>query len=159
MQTQTAFTPQYIQTAETNNFSIGDLNGLKNKTVELLSKKNGLLSYALGQSKDWTVKNETLFMIAKSAFDISLLQKHIDILRDTVEQLTGTKYRIAIKEFIPPEQNITEEEKKETAEKHPELILMIEDIFMGKVVEKKKSVFATDENDTAESFTAENEVV
>ncbi len=159
VQTQTAFTPQYIQTAETNNFSIGDLNGLKNKTVELLSKKNGLLSSALGQSKDWTVKNETLFMIAKSAFDISLLQKHIDILRDTVEQLTGTKYRIAIKEFIPPEQNITEEEKKETAEKHPELILMIEDIFMGKVVEKKKSVFATNENDTAESFTAENEVV
>ena len=108
----------------------------------MLSKQYGLLASAIGQSCDWSVKNETLFIIAKSAFNVSLLQKHSDILQSTVSQLTGHTFKIAIKEFVQ-----TEKDEAEKIEKEPKKILLIKDIFMGKIVEKKavESVVIEDE--------------
>ncbi|WP_252722814.1 DNA polymerase III subunit gamma/tau [Treponema pedis] len=112
-----------------------ELEEIKKRAAEILSKQYGLLASAVGQSREWTLKNENLFIIAKSAFDVSLLQKHSEILRNTVTELMGLNCKIVIKEFIPPEKN--EKEPLPEEKKHPYKILMIEDIFMGKVVEKK----------------------
>ena len=122
-----------------------DFENIKKNATEILSKQYGLLASAIGQSCDWSIKNETLFIIAKSAFNVSLLQKHSDILQSTVSQLTGHTFKIAIKEFVQTEK--TEKDEAEKIEKEPKKILLIKDIFMGKIVEKKavESVVIEDE--------------
>ena len=72
-------------------------------------------------------------MFARSTFDFSLIQKQKDSIAGALFDITGKKFKLIIKEYIPPEVDTVKEEEI----KEPEKIRMILDVFMGKIVDHK----------------------
>ncbi|UTC66358.1 MULTISPECIES: DNA polymerase III subunit gamma/tau [unclassified Treponema] len=134
-----------LQTARIieNNFTV---ENLKEPLIEILSEKSGILSSAVGQSKDWLLKEDSLTLFVRSSFDLTLIQKQKDIVAESIFEITGKKLKLIVKEYIPPQ---TENKTEETA-KEPEKIRTIADVFMGKIVECKNLVSEIEEGDENE---------
>nr|WP_253678119.1 hypothetical protein [Treponema sp. OMZ 788] len=135
-----------LQTARNveNNFS--NVENLKEPLLEALLEKSGILSSAVGQSKDWLLKEDSLTLFARSSFDYTLIQKQKDTVTACMFEITGKRYKLIVKEYIPPEP----ENKVEDTVKESEKIRTITDVFMGKVVECKNLVSETEEGDENE---------
>ena len=138
---------QTVRSTEKLNFD--NLEEIKQRLTENLSKKYGLLSSAVGQSMNWEFKNEALTITAKTSFDISLFDKQLSVLRDSIEDITGLRINIILKEYIEPQKT---DEEKENSE--PLKIRTITDVFMGKIVEKKIAVsdVFNNEDENSETF-------
>lgn len=122
-----------LQTARNLEKSFNTVEELKEPLIEALLEKSGILSSAVGQSKDWVLKDDSLTLFARSTFDFSLIQKQKDSIAGALFDITGKKFKLIIKEYIPPEVDTVKEEEI----KEPEKIRMILDVFMGKIVDHK----------------------
>lgn len=122
-----------LQTARNVENAFNTVEELKEPLIEALLEKSGILSSAVGQSKDWVLKDNCLTLFARSTFDFSLIQKQKDSIAGALFDITGKKFKLIIKEYIPPEVDTVKEEEI----KEPEKIRMILDVFMGKIVDHK----------------------
>ncbi|UTY29355.1 DNA polymerase III subunit gamma/tau [Treponema putidum] len=122
-----------LQAARSVENSFNSVEDLKEPLIEALLEKSGILSSAVGQSKDWVLKDDSLTLFTRSAFDFSLIQKQKDSIVESIFDITGKKFKLIIKEYIPPEVDTVKEEEI----KEPEKIRMILDVFMGKIVDHK----------------------
>ena len=122
-----------LQTARNVENAFNTVEELKEPLIEALLEKSGILSSAVGQSKDWVLKDDSLTLFARSTFDFSLIQKQKDSIAGALFDITGKKFKLIIKEYIPPEVDTVKEEEI----KEPEKIRMILDVFMGKIVDHK----------------------
>ena len=104
------------------------------------------MSSAVGQSKDWVLKDDSLTLFTRSAFDFSLIQKQKDSIVESIFDITGKRFKLIIKEYIPPQP----ENKVEEPVKEPEKIRTITDVFMGKVVECKNLISENEEGEENE---------
>ncbi|UTC74538.1 DNA polymerase III subunit gamma/tau [Treponema sp. OMZ 792] len=132
-----------LQTARIVENNFNTVEDLKEPLIEALLEKSGILSSAVGQSKDWLLKEDSLTLFARSSFDYTLIQKQKDTVIDSIFEITGKRFKLIIKEYIPPQP----ENKVEETVKEPEKIRTITDVFMGKVVECKNLVSETEEGD------------
>ncbi|UTC62203.1 DNA polymerase III subunit gamma/tau [Treponema sp. OMZ 787] len=135
-----------LQTARNVENNFNNVENLKEPLLEALLEKSGILSSAVGQSKDWLLKEDSLTLFARSSFDYTLIQKQKDTVTACMFEITGKRYKLIVKEYIPPEP----ENKVEDTVKEPEKIRTITDVFMGKVVECKNLVSETEEGDENE---------
>ncbi len=116
----------------TYNYKLDDIQAFKEDLVKYLSKKNALISSALAQTKNWEIKDNSLFIFVKSSFDLSLLQKQLNILQKAVFEISSKQFKIVIEEILPEtESNLAENEEKE-----PDFIEFLLDLFNGKIVAK-----------------------
>ncbi|AIN93109.1 DNA polymerase III subunit gamma/tau [Treponema putidum] len=135
-----------LQAARSVENSFNSVEDLKEPLIEALLEKSGILSSAVGQSKDWVLKDDSLTLFTRSAFDFSLIQKQKDSIVESIFDITGKRFKLIIKEYIPPQP----ENKVEEPVKEPEKIRTITDVFMGKVVECKNLVSETEEGEENE---------
>lgn len=130
-----------LQTVRSVENAFNNVEELKEPLIEALLEKSGILSSAVGQSKDWILKEDSLTLFARSSFDYTLIQKQKDTVIDSISEITGKKIKLILKEYIPPQP----ENKVEETVKEPEKIRTITDVFMGKVVECKNLISESEE--------------
>ena len=130
-----------LQTVRSVENAFNNVEELKEPLIEALLEKSGILSSAVGQSKDWILKEDSLTLFARSSFDYTLIQKQKDTVIDSIFEITGKKIKLILKEYIPPQP----ENKVEETVKEPEKIRTITDVFMGKVVECKNLISESEE--------------
>ena len=135
-----------LQTARSLENAFNTVEELKEPLIEALLEKGGILSSAVGQSKDWVLKDDSLTLFARSSFDYTLIQKQKDTVIDSIFEITGKKFKLILKEYIPPQP----ENKVEETVKEPEKIRTITDVFMGKIVECKNLISETEEGEENE---------
>ena len=135
-----------LQTARSLENAFNTVEELKEPLIEALLEKGGILSSAVGQSKDWVLKDDSLTLFARSSFDYTLIQKQKDTVIDSIFEITGKRFKLILKEYIPPEA----ENKIEETVKEPEKIRTITDVFMGKIVECKNLISETEEGEENE---------
>ena len=135
-----------LQTARSVENAFNTVEELKEPLIEALLEKGGILSSAVGQSKDWILKEDSLTLFARSSFDYTLIQKQKDTVIDSIFEITGKKFKLILKEYIPPQP----ENKVEETVKEPEKIRTITDVFMGKIVECKNLISETEEGEENE---------
>ena len=135
-----------LQTARSLENAFNTVEELKEPLIEALLEKGGILSSAVGQSKDWVLKDDSLTLFARSSFDYTLIQKQKDTVIDSIFEITGKKIKLILKEYIPPQP----ENKVEETVKEPEKIRTITDVFMGKIVECKNLISETEEGEENE---------
>lgn len=135
-----------LQTARSLENAFNTVEELKEPLIEALLEKGGILSSAVGQSKDWVLKDDSLTLFARSSFDYTLIQKQKDTVIDSIFEITGKKFKLILKEYIPPEP----EDKIEETVKESEKIRTITDVFMGKIVECKNLISETEEGEENE---------
>ena len=141
-----------IQTARSVENTFNTVEELKEPLIEALLEKGGILSSAVGQSKDWVLKDDSLTLFARSSFDYTLIQKQKDTVIDSIFEITGKRFKLILKEYIPPQpENKVEETVKET-----EKIRTITDVFMGKIVECKNLISETEEGEENEVQNVQN---
>lgn len=141
-----------LQTARSVENTFNTVEELKEPLIEALLEKGGILSSAVGQSKDWVLKDDSLTLFARSSFDYTLIQKQKDTVIDSIFEITGKKFKLILKEYIPPEA----ENKIEETVKEPEKIRTITDVFMGKIVECKNLISETEEGEENEVQNVQN---
>ena len=141
-----------LQTARSVENTFNTVEELKEPLIEALLEKGGILSSAVGQSKDWVLKDDSLTLFARSSFDYTLIQKQKDTVIDSIFEITGKRFKLILKEYIPPEP----EDKIEETVKESEKIRTITDVFMGKVVECKNLILETDEGEENEAQNVQN---
>lgn len=141
-----------LQTARSVENTFNTVEELKEPLIEALLEKGGILSSAVGQSKDWVLKDDSLTLFARSSFDYTLIQKQKDTVIDSIFEITGKRFKLILKEYIPPEP----EDKVDETIKEPEKIRTITDVFMGKVVECKNLILETDEGEENEAQNVQN---
>lgn len=122
-----------LQTVRSVENAFNTVEELKELLIEALLEKGGILSSAVGQSKDWILKEDSLTLFARSSFDYTLIQKQKDTVIDSIFEITGKRFKLILKEYIPPQI----EEKTEDLVTEPEKIRIITDLFMGKIIECK----------------------
>lgn len=98
------------------------------------------------------MKDDSLTLFARSSFDYTLIQKQKDTVIDSIFEITGKKFKLILKEYIPPEA----ENKIEETVKEPEKIRTITDVFMGKIVECKNLISETEEGEENEVQNVQN---
>ena len=135
-----------IQTARSVENTFNTVEELKEPLIEALLEKGGILSSAVGQSKDWVLKDDSLTLFARSSFDYTLIQKQKDTVIDSIFEITGKRFKFILKEYIPPES----EDKVDETIKEPEKIRTITDVFMGKIVECKNLISETEDGEENE---------
>ena len=135
-----------LQTARSVENAFNTVEELKEPLIEALLEKGGILSSAVGQSKDWVLKDDSLTLFARSSFDYTLIQKQKDTVINSIFEITGKKFKLILKEYIPPEP----EDKIEETVKESEKIRTITDVFMGKIVECKNLISETEEGEENE---------
>ena len=135
-----------LQTARSVENAFNTVEELKEPLIEALLEKGGILSSAVGQSKDWVLKDDSLTLFARSSFDYTLIQKQKDTVIDSIFEITGKRFKLILKEYIPPEP----EDKIEETVKESEKIRTITDVFMGKIVECKNLISETEEGEENE---------
>ena len=135
-----------LQTARSLENAFNTVEELKEPLIEALLEKGGILSSAVGQSKDWVLKDDSLTLFARSSFDYTLIQKQKDTVIDSIFEITGKRFKLILKEYIPPEP----EDKIEETVKESEKIRTITDVFMGKIVECKNLISETEEGEENE---------
>ena len=135
-----------LQTARSLENAFNTVEELKEPLIEALLEKGGILSSAVGQSKDWILKEDSLTLFARSSFDYTLIQKQKDTVIDSIFEITGKRFKLILKEYIPPEP----EDKIEETVKESEKIRTITDVFMGKIVECKNLISETEEGEENE---------
>ena len=135
-----------LQTARSLENAFNTVEELKEPLIEALLEKGGILSSAVGQSKDWILKEDSLTLFARSSFDYTLIQKQKDTVIDSIFEITGKRFKLILKEYIPPQP----ENKVEETVKEPEKIRTITDVFMGKIVECKNLISETEEGEENE---------
>ncbi|UTC83378.1 DNA polymerase III subunit gamma/tau [Treponema denticola] len=135
-----------LQTVRSVENAFNNVEELKEPLIEALLEKSGILSSAVGQSKDWILKEDSLTLFARSSFDYTLIQKQKDTVIDSIFEITGKKIKLILKEYIPPQP----ENKVEETVKEPEKIRTITDVFMGKIVECKNLISETEEGEENE---------
>ncbi|EMB28273.1 DNA polymerase III subunit gamma/tau [Treponema denticola] len=141
-----------LQTVRSVENAFNTVEELKEPLIEALLEKGGILSSAVGQSKDWILKEDSLTLFARSSFDYTLIQKQKDTVIDSIFEITGKKFKLILKEYIPPQP----ENKIEETVKEPEKIRTITDVFMGKVVECKTLISETEEREENEVQNVQN---
>ena len=141
-----------LQTVRSVENAFNTVEELKEPLIEALLEKGGILSSAVGQSKDWILKEDSLTLFARSSFDYTLIQKQKDTVIDSIFEITGKKFKLILKEYIPPEA----ENKIEETVKEPEKIRTITDVFMGKIVECKNLISETEEGEENEVQNVQN---
>ena len=141
-----------LQTVRSVENAFNNVEELKEPLIEALLEKSGILSSAVGQSKDWILKEDSLTLFARSSFDYTLIQKQKDTVIDSISEITGKKIKLILKEYIPPQP----ENKVEETVKEPEKIRTITDVFMGKIVECKNLVSESEEGEENEVQNAQN---
>ncbi|UTY26766.1 DNA polymerase III subunit gamma/tau [Treponema denticola] len=135
-----------LQTVRSVENAFNNVEELKEPLIEALLEKSGILSSAVGQSKDWILKEDSLTLFARSSFDYTLIQKQKDTVIDSIFEITGKRFKLILKEYIPPQP----ENKVEETVKEPEKIRTITDVFMGKIVECKNLISETEEGEENE---------
>ena len=135
-----------LQTARSLENAFNTVEELKEPLIEALLEKGGILSSAVGQSKDWVLKDDSLTLFARSSFDYTLIQKQKDTVINSIFEITGKRFKLILKEYIPPEP----EDKIEETVKESEKIRTITDVFMGKIVECKNLISETEEGEENE---------
>ena len=135
-----------LQTVRSVENAFNNVEELKEPLIEALLEKSGILSSAVGQSKDWILKEDSLTLFARSSFDYTLIQKQKDTVIDSIFEITGKKIKLILKEYIPPQP----ENKVEETVKEPEKIRTITDVFMGKIVECKNLISENEEGEENE---------
>lgn len=141
-----------LQTVRSVENAFNNVEELKEPLIEALLEKSGILSSAVGQSKDWILKEDSLTLFARSSFDYTLIQKQKDTVIDSISEITGKKIKLILKEYIPPQP----ENKVEETVKEPEKIRTITDVFMGKIVECKNLISESEEGEENEVQNAQN---
>ena len=141
-----------LQTVRSVENAFNTVEELKEPLIEALLEKSGILSSAVGQSKDWILKEDSLTLFARSSFDYTLIQKQKDTVIDSIFEITGKKFKLILKEYIPPQP----ENKIEETVKEPEKIRTITDVFMGKVVECKNLISEIEEGEENEAQNVQN---
>ncbi len=141
-----------LQTARSVENAFNTVEELKEPLIEALLEKGGILSSAVGQSKDWILKEDSLTLFARSSFDYTLIQKQKDTVIDSIFEITGKRFKLILKEYIPPEP----EDKIEEMVKEPEKIRTITDVFMGKIVECKNLISESEEGEENEVQNVQN---
>jgi len=141
-----------LQTARSVENAFNTVEELKEPLIEALLEKGGILSSAVGQSKDWVLKDDSLTLFARSSFDYTLIQKQKDTVINSIFEITGKKFKLILKEYIPPEP----EDKIEETVKESEKIRTITDVFMGKIVECKNLISETEEGEENEVQNVQN---
>ena len=141
-----------LQTVRSVENAFNNVEELKEPLIEALLEKSGILSSAVGQSKDWILKEDSLTLFARSSFDYTLIQKQKDTVIDSIFEITGKKIKLILKEYIPPQP----ENKVEETVKEPEKIRTITDVFMGKIVECKNLISESEEGEENEVQNVQN---
>lgn len=141
-----------LQTVRSVENAFNNVEELKEPLIEALLEKSGILSSAVGQSKDWILKEDSLTLFARSSFDYTLIQKQKDTVIDSIFEITGKKIKLILKEYIPPQP----ENKVEEMVKEPEKIRTITDVFMGKIVECKNLISESEEGEENEVQNVQN---
>lgn len=141
-----------LQTVRSVENAFNNVEELKGPLIEALLEKSGILSSAVGQSKDWILKEDSLTLFARSSFDYTLIQKQKDTVIDSISEITGKKIKLILKEYIPPQP----ENKVEETVKEPEKIRTITDVFMGKIVECKNLISESEEGEENEVQNVQN---
>ena len=141
-----------LQTVRSVENAFNNVEELKEPLIEALLEKSGILSSAVGQSKDWILKEDSLTLFARSSFDYTLIQKQKDTVIDSISEITGKKIKLILKEYIPPQP----ENKVEETVKEPEKIRTITDVFMGKIVECKNLISESEEGEENEVQNVQN---
>ena len=141
-----------LQIARSVENTFNTVEELKEPLIEALLEKGGILSSAVGQSKDWVLKDDSLTLFARSSFDYTLIQKQKDTVIDSIFEITGKRFKLILKEYIPPQP----ENKVEETVKEPEKIRTITDVFMGKIVECKNLISETEEGEENEVQNVQN---
>ncbi|WP_255822586.1 DNA polymerase III subunit gamma/tau [Treponema putidum] len=108
-----------LQAARSVENSFNSVEDLKEPLIEALLEKSGILSSAVGQSKDWVLKDDSLTLFTRSAFDFSLIQKQKDSIVESIFDITGKRFKLIIKEYIPPQPENKVEEPVKEPEKNP----------------------------------------
>lgn len=98
------------------------------------------------------MKDDSLTLFARSSFDYTLIQKQKDTVINSIFEITGKKFKLILKEYIPPEP----EDKIEETVKESEKIRTITDVFMGKIVECKNLISETEEGEENEVQNVQN---
>lgn len=141
-----------LQTVRSVENVFNNVEELKEPLIEALLEKSGILSSAVGQSKDWILKEDSLTLFARSSFDYTLIQKQKDTVIDSISEITGKKIKLILKEYIPPQP----ENKVEETVKEPEKIRTITDVFMGKIVECKNLISESEDGEENEVQNVQN---
>ena len=141
-----------LQTVRSVENAFNNVEELKEPLIEALLEKSGILSSAVGQSKDWILKEDSLTLFARSSFDYTLIQKQKDTVIDSISEITGKKIKLILKEYIPPQP----ENKVEETVKEPEKIRTITDVFMGKIVECKNLISESEDGEENEVQNVQN---
>lgn len=141
-----------LQTVRSVENAFNTVEELKEPLIEALLEKSGILSSAVGQSKDWILKEDSLTLFARSSFDYTLIQKQKDTVIDSISEITGKKIKLILKEYIPPQP----ENKVEETVKEPEKIRTITDVFMGKIVECKNLISESEDGEENEVQNVQN---
>ena len=141
-----------LQTVRSVENVFNNVEELKEPLIEALLEKSGILSSAVGQSKDWILKEDSLTLFARSSFDYTLIQKQKDTVIDSISEITGKKIKLILKEYIPPQP----ENKVEETVKEPEKIRTITDVFIGKIVECKNLISESEDGEENEVQNVQN---